>query len=489
MCFRFRVYYPQNYPVELRGTFGGPFLKNQRGMNAYSFSKQTILDPVSPPTLSAKIQTAIAIQLTWKEVTNASYQLEIKDLTSDKYTVLKMLPKATTTFLVDNLSGSTNYTFRIKAITPDNFESEYAVIQAQTPKALDAVSLQSESTYIDAIKLKWKAVTDAISYIIERKNLTTNTFEQIAKLSNTVLEYQDKPLIDNTLYEYRVKAVGTFTESPYVNITQRTMAKLASPEITATVLFYNSIKVDWKPVPNTIFYVLERKVPGQDYKDWGTFEPKVLSFTDKELTQNTTYSYRIKAFGDKTESSYAGVDGKTTAILTTPEMSVVPTSYNTLKVAWKIVPNVTQYILERRILDTESFMEITKLDATKTEYIDSGLKEKTNYTYRMKAYGDRTESEFISVKAQTTAILANEQEILEGVNLFPNPSHTQITLKFTQPISGTLTITDLRGIKYFQEELKKITEKEIPLNNYQKGLYIVSLRGSQGFFVKKLVVD
>ena len=483
------AYYPQNYPVELRGTFGGPFLKNQRGMNAYSFSKQTILDPVSPPTLSAKIQTAIAIQLTWKEVTNASYQLEIKDLTSDKYTVLKILPKATTTFLVDNLSGSTNYTFRIKAITPDNFESEYAVIQAQTPKALDAVSLQSESTYIDAIKLKWKAVTDAISYIIERKNLTTNTFEQIAKLSNTVLEYQDKPLIDNALYEYRVKAVGTFTESPYVNITQRTMAKLASPEITATVLFYNSIKVDWKPVPNAIFYILERKVSGQDYKDWGTFEPKVLSFTDKELTQNTTYSYRIKAFGDKTESSYVGVDGKTTAILTTPEMSVVPTSYNTLKVAWKIVPNVTQYILERRILDTESFMEITKLDATKTEYIDSGLKEKTNYTYRMKAYGDRTESEFISVKAQTTAILANEQEILEGVNLFPNPSHTQITLKFTQPISGTLTITDLRGIKYFQEELKKITEKEIPLNNYQKGLYIVSLRGPQGFFVKKLVVD
>ena len=483
------AYFPLNYPVDLRGIFGGPFLKNQRGMNAYSFSKQTILDPINPPTLSAKIQTAIALQLTWKEIVNASYQLEIKDLGLDKYTILKIFPKGTTTFLADNLLGGTNYTFRIKAITSDNFESEYATIQAQTPKILDAVSLQSESTYMDAIKLKWKAVTDAVNYVVERKNPTTNAFEQVIKLSNSVLEYEDKSLKDNTLYEYRVKAVGAFTESPYVNITQKTITKLVSPEIAVTVLFYNSIKLDWKPVPNTIFYVLERKAPGQGFVDWGTFEPKVLSFTDKELAQNSTYTYRVKAFGDKTESSYVNVDGKTTAILATPEMTIIPTSFDALKVLWKTVPNVTQYILERRILETEPFVEIAKLDATKTEYADLGLKDKTNYTYRMKAYGDRTESEFIVVKAQTTAILATEQEVSGGVNLFPNPSHTQITLKFTQPISGTLTITDLRGVKYFQEEIKKITEKEISLNNYQKGVYLVSLKGLDGVFVRKLIVE
>jgi hypothetical protein len=482
------AYYPVNYPVELRGFFGGPFLKNQRGMNAFSFTKQAILDPINPPTLSAKIQTAIAIQLTWKEIVNATYQLEIKDLTSEKYSILKNFQKGTTTFLVDNLLGSTNYTFRIKAITPDNLESEYASIQAQTPKALDAVNLTSETTYIDVIKLKWKAVTDAVNYVVERKNATTNAFEQISKLANTVLDYTDNSLKDNTLYEYRVKAIGTFTESPYTTISQKTIAKLASPELTMTVLFYNSLKIDWKPVPNTIFYVLERKAPGQDFKDWGTFEPKVLSFTDKDLTQNTTYIYRIKAFGDKTESSYVSIEGKTTAILATPEMTVIPTSYDALKVSWKAVPNVTQYILERRILDSEPFIEIAKFDATKTEYADISLKEKTNYTYRMKAYGDRTESDFVVVKSQTTAILATEQEILDGINLFPNPSHTQVTLRFAQPMSGTLTITDLRGVKCFQEEIKKITEKEIPLHNYQKGVYFVSFRGLEGVFVRKLVV-
>ena len=483
------AYYPLNYPVDLRGIFGGPFLKNQRGMNAFSFTKQAILDPINPPTLSAKIQTAIAVQLTWKEIINATYQLEIKDLTSDRYTILKNFPKGITAFLVDNLLGSTNYTFRIKAITPDNLESEYSVIQAQTPKALDAVSLQSESTYVDVIKLKWKAVTDAVSYVIERKNVTTNAFEQIGKVAYTVLEFTDNTLKDNTLYEYRVKAMGTFTESPYTAVSQKTIAKLANPELTMTVLFYNSLKIDWKPVPNTVFYGLERKAPGQDFKDWGTFDPKVLSFTDKDLTQNSTYLYRVKAFGDKTESSYVSIDGKTTAILATPEMTVIPTSYDALKVSWKAVSNVTQYILERRILDTEPFVEIAKLDATKTEYADISLKEKTNYTYRLKAFGDRTESEFTIVKSQTTAILATEQEILDGIKLFPNPSHTQVTLRFAQPTSGTLTITDLRGVKYLQEDIKKITEKEISLHNYQKGVYFVSLRGLEGVFVKKLVIE
>ncbi|MDZ7898075.1 MAG: sialate O-acetylesterase [Arcicella sp.] len=480
------AYYPQNYPVDLRGIFGGPFLKNQRGMNAFSFTKQAILDPINPPTLSAKIQTAIAVQLTWKEISNAAYQLEVKDLASEKYSVLGNFPKGTFTFLVDNLLGSTNYTFRIKAIMPDNLESEYAIIQAQTPKALDAVDLTSETTYIDVIKLKWKAVTDAVSYIIERKNSTTNAFEQIAKVTNNVLDFTDNTLKDNTLYEYRIKAIGAFTESPYTTITQRTIAKLASPELTMTVIFFNSLKIDWKPIPNTIFYVLERKAPGQDFRDWGTFESKVLSFTDKDLTQNTTYSYRLKAFGDKTESSFVNIDGKTTAILATPEMTVISTSFDALKVSWKAVPNVTQYILERRILDTEPFVEIVKLDATKTEYADVSLKEKTSYTYRLKAYGDKTESDFVSVKAQTTAILANEQAVLDGVYLFPNPSHTQVTLQFSKPTSGILTITDLRGVKYFQEEIKKVTDKEIPLINYQKGVYFIRLEGG---FVRKLVVE
>ena len=110
------AYYPLNYPLDLRGIFGGPFLKNQRGMSAFSFHKQTIAEPLNPPTLSAKIQTATSIQLSWKEVANAAYILEIKDLQSENFRLVKSIPKATLSYLVDKLTGNTVYTFRIRAI-------------------------------------------------------------------------------------------------------------------------------------------------------------------------------------------------------------------------------------------------------------------------------------------------------------------------------------------------------------------------------------
>jgi hypothetical protein len=196
----------------------------------------------------------------------------------------------------------------------------------------------------------------------------------------------------------------------------------------------------------------------------------------------------VKAIGDKTESSFTIIEGSTPSMLATPEMTVESTSYNTLKIAWKVVPNVTQYILEKKILDSDPFTELAKLEATKTEYADVSLKEKTNYTYRLKAYGDKTESEPVSVKAQTSAILATEQEISEGITVFPNPTHTQVKVRFAQPTTGTLTITDVRGIQHFQEEIKKITEKEISLSNYQKGVYFINLKTSEGGVVRKLVI-
>ena len=482
-------YYPLNSALEGRGVFGGPYLKNQRGISALSFYKQTISDPITPTVLSAKIQTIASVQLSWKEVLNCVYQLEIKDLQTDKYTVLKLLQKGTLNYLVENLLVNSTYTFRIKVITPDNLESEYSSVQIQTPKALEAVLVQSESTFFDAIKLTWKPVTDAVSYVIERKNLTTNNFDQIAKLGSNILVFEDKSLNDNTLYEYRIKAVGTFLESAYATISQKTIAKLSNPELALTVIYYNSLKLDWKPILNATSYILERKAPNQDFKVWGTYESAVLSFTDKDLDPNTAYVYRMKAYGNKTESAYTLIDGRTPAKLTTPEIVTIVSTYQSLKILWKSVQNVTQYVLERKLSESDSYKELAKLDASKTEYLDENLKDKTSYFYRLKALGSRTESDFVTVKDQTQTILANQQEIMEEMILFPNPTHSKVTLKFTKPTTGTLNIIDLLGRELYQENIIKISEKEISLTNFQKGSYLLILSSSEGTLSKKLMIE
>ncbi|MEA5459810.1 sialate O-acetylesterase [Arcicella sp. LKC2W] len=482
-------YFPMNYPVDLRGIFGGPFVKNQRGLSAFSFHKQTISDPLGSPTLTAKIKTATSIELTWTQITTAtSYVLEIKDLQADKYTIVKTFPKGTLTFLNDNLLGSTNYTFRIRAIAL-NVESEYSSVQIQTPKALDIPKVTGVSTYVDAIKLTWNAVSDAINYVVERKNNTTNAYEQLAKVSATVLEYQDKSLTANTLYTYRVKAIGAFTESPFGEVQVKTLDFLQNSDIAVTVIYNNSLKIDWKAVPNATYYILERKVADLDFRNWGTFESAVLSFTDKDLVPNTVYSYRVKALSDKSESPFVTAENKTPALLSTPEVTISTSSFDALKIAWKAVPNASQYVLERRLNETDTFKELVKLDATKTEYSDTQLKEKTTYFYRFKALGDKTESESVTVKSTTATILKNEEEVFGGIMLFPNPSNTQVTLRFSESQSGQISMVDLRGVMYFQEEIIKVNELTIPLITFPKGVYFVNFKNDNGSFSKKIVVE
>ncbi len=482
-------YFPMNYPVDLRRFFGGPFLKNQRGMSAFSFYKQAISDPLNSPTLTAKIKTATSVELTWTGIgTATSYVLEIKDIQTDKYTVVKTLPKGTLTYLSDNLIGSTNYTFRIKAIA-GNVESEYASVQIQTPKALDTPKVTGISTYFDAVKLSWNAIPDAVNYIIERKNNATNAYEQLGKVAATVLEYPDKSLAANTLYSYRVKAIGAFTESPFGEVQVKTLDFLQNSNIAVTVIYYNSLKIDWRAVPNATYYILERKAANLDFKNWGTFESAVLSFTDKDLVPNTLYTYRVKALNDKSESPFVTAENKTPDLLATPEMTVSTASYDALKISWKAVPNVTQYFLERRLNQTEVFKELVKLDASKTEYNDTQLKEKSTYFYQIKAFGDKTESEFASAKGTTATILRTEDELLESVNLFPNPTNSEITLKFSASMSGFVSIVDLRGGAYFQEEIKKVNEIKIPLLNYSKGIYFVNFKNEEGSFSKKIVIE
>jgi Secretion system C-terminal sorting domain len=473
--------------------YRGPYITNIRGLRALSFHEvrienyQTSL--LEKPELSVKLKSGRGVELAWEEIIGAnSYVLEIKNAQKDSYSTLKTLPKGTTTFTVENLDFNTIFTFRIKSIS-DKLESDYSFTQIQTPIALDAPQLKAEATYFDALKLTWNAIPESISYIIEAKNLNSNTFEFLAKVDNNTFEYQVKLLKDNTLYAYRIKSVGIFSESVYSNAETKTVALLSNPELIAIPLYYNSLKVSWKPIPNAQSYILEKKEVGQNFKKINTYDANTLIFIDKDLQANTIYSYRIKALGDKTESIPVSIDSQTPALLTTPDLSAVSTAYNQIKISWKAIPNATQYILENKISENDTYKELIKLDATKTEYFNEGLKEKTTYFYRLKAYSDKSESQYAMINVQTTAILKTEEEVFGGFSLFPNPAHAQITLRFSKPTTGQISIIDLRGIEILKKEIIKVTESIIPLNNYQSGTYFLTFKNEDGVISRKIVID
>lgn len=87
--------------------------------------------------------------------------------------------------------------------------------------------------------------------------------------------------------------------------------------------------------------------------------------------------------------------------------------------------------------------------------------------------------------AHDNPALQVKDENVSAISLYPNPSNSNVTITSKNNIKGTILLTDLKG-----EVVKSIptngTETTINVENLQKGIYFVSVKGMGGVtkFVK-----
>lgn len=363
--------------------------------------------------------------------------------------------------------------------------SFYEVAIDDTPLASTLTATTTGST---KIKLTWKAVANASNYVLERKLSSASTYEQITKTNANVLTFEDTALQSNTAYDYQVKVLYQYAESPYANVSAKTNALLASPTPSISVVYYNQLKLSWTAVANATSYLIERKTGNESFKTLATLDAKTTEFLDKNLNANTTYTYRVQALGNLTESLQSTIEGKTPALLTTPELRVNPISFNTIKVSWNSVSGATQYVLERK--SDNNFVEIAKINATKPEYTDATLTENTNYTYRIKAFSSTSESLYSNTASgNTSTVLATEDEITTAFKLYPNPTHAVISISFQQQSSGKISIIDFSGSILYEEEIKNLQLHSIDVRHLKKGMYFLVLSNAEGNFAHKFLLE
>ena len=486
-------YLPPFHDDQVFKQFGGPFLINKIGMRAFSFDGVTIEDYVislTKPELIVNVLSSESLKISWKSVSKAtSYILERKLLATDSFKELIRMDAAKTEYIDSSLPDNTICYYRLKAVG-DNTESNYGTAQGSTNAKLVKPELAVNVLSFESLKISWKSVSKATSYVLERKLLATDSFKELVKLDASKTEHIDLSLSDNTVYFYRLKALGDNTESDYGTAQGSTKAKLAKPELAVNALSFESLKISWKSVSAATSYVLERKLLATDsFKELVKLDAVKMEHIDLSLPDNTVYYYRLKAFGDNTESDYAIVQGSTNAKLAKPELAVNTMSFESLKISWKSVDKAKSYVLERKLLVADSFKELVKLDAFKTEYIDLALKDNTLFYYRLKALGDNTASDYGIAQGSTSMILAVDMEIQDVFTLFPNPANSQIIIRFKQPITGKLSIIKLNGLICFEEDLTKISEKSISVNNYLRGIYFVCLKNNDNVLTKKIVIE
>jgi hypothetical protein len=191
------------------------------------------------------------------------------------------------------------------------------IIQNVIPTAPS--KLKAEALSATEIKLTWQDNSDnEDGFKIERKVGTSGTWSQIKTVGANEEEYTDSRLNPNTTYYYRVRAYNSAGNSSYSNEDSATTYDVvpnAPSNLEAEALSSSQIKLTWRDnSTNETGFKIERKVgTSGTWSQIKTVGANEEEYTDSsELSPNTTYYYRVRAYNSVGNSSYSNEDDATT---------------------------------------------------------------------------------------------------------------------------------------------------------------------------------
>jgi hypothetical protein len=166
------------------------------------------------------------------------------------------------------------------------------------------------------LTLNWVDNSDnETEFIIERRNVTAGEdYALVKKLPAGTITFKDTGLIPSTLYNYRIYAKNSISQSSFVyltNVTTVSAPVLAPSALSVTAVQSTQATLKWGDNSNneTEFVVDRRSVTdGGDYTFVKSLPENSISFTDQTLSAEKEYRYRLSAKNGDRVSDFAYSD-------------------------------------------------------------------------------------------------------------------------------------------------------------------------------------
>ena len=356
-------------------------------------------------------QTKSSAVLGWDKVSCADgYAVEL--YTGGKWNeVFRTSDSSVTSCTVDSLKADSIYTLRIRAFkdTDDGtVYSDYTRLAVKT-KLAGVTGLKAQGVTATAVKLDWARNAGATGYIIEQYK--GGKWTQIAVTKNNyTLTFTVKGLAECTPYSFRVKAYkndgGKTNYSDYVTVKASTLlGTVKNAKVTSVTGSW--ITLEWVKNDKATGYSIEQYKGGKWTVIATTKNNTTLKFTVKGLKNDTTYSFRIRAYKtagvSNVYSDYVRIAGKT-RIPNVAKFTGSAVSASAVKLDWSKNDKATGYVIEQYKGGKWTVLATTKNNTTLT-FTVKGLAKGTTYSFRIKSFrktGSTTEfSEYASVKVKT----------------------------------------------------------------------------------------
>lgn len=266
---------------------------------------------VSAKTLKTTSITAVkatgstSVRLEWKAVDGASgyqiYRSTSKDSGYKKVGQVKS--KNTKKYEDKTLEAGKTYYYQVRAYKSNSAKNGVASFskaqKAWTIKQVVFSQITSDSK--NQVTLGWKKVSKAQGYDIYRSSKSNSGFEKIAAISSgATLTYTDKDVTSGNTYYYKIAATykikGSAGRGSYSNVAQVPVLKQGG--ISSITLGDNNVlNISWNSVDNASGYELAGAI--SEKGSYTTLQTSgATSFTHSNLTQGTTYYYKVRAYKD-----------------------------------------------------------------------------------------------------------------------------------------------------------------------------------------------
>ncbi|MEW6619859.1 MAG: fibronectin type III domain-containing protein [bacterium] len=361
--------------------------------------------PSAPTKLTGASNISTAISLSWQDNSNneAGFKIERRVETEPGYTTIAILEQNTTSYQDSGLTPNLTYYYRVRAYNRSG-HSEYSnllSVKTLPVRPFVPTNLKISSISSNQINLSWQDNSDnETGFELERK-VEEGNYEKITNIPANTTSYEDKKLEPNTTYYYRIMSYNQAGKSSYSNEQKATTKDIPpySPSgLLAKPISTTQIDLCWEDnSKNEQGFKLERCRKEQSWTQIAILPADTTAYQDKDLQQNTSYFYRLRAYNGLGDSDYSNeVECLTLDILpiSPTNLHLLTISPDKVKLMWQDnSDNESGFKIERRQKDGV-YAQIDTVSKNTTEYQDKGLLPDIDYSYRLRAYNQTGNSEY-----------------------------------------------------------------------------------------------